>query len=73
MPASSAGPRTISVTWLANCDRWRAACPAELAPPDHAYPFPCESGALGPGGPVEQSRSGPPIERWYAESPVLDP
>jgi threonine aldolase len=26
-------PRTISVTWLANCDRWRAACPAELAPP----------------------------------------
>ena len=41
--------------------------------PHDAYPFACESGGFGPGGPVEKSRSGPPIERWNAESPVLDP
>src|SRR6185503_1826537 len=47
--------------------------PRRVGTPDHAYHFPCESGALGPGGAVEQSRPGPPIERWHAESPVLDP
>src|SRR3954452_24244008 len=47
--------------------------PRRVGTTDDADPFPRESGALGRGGPVEKSRSGPPLERWDTESPVLDP